>query len=194
MHLTRGYNEKEHYEQAPEDFVYEKLVVAKTYREDCQYAYDANGYIPASMEKKIIEERAVITQADLIFKSTYAMDVRARWGYDPFRISKEVARLYHRHAGLPIKKGSVLKKLFDPQVLAMRSAGLLQYFVKSWWLSEVIDEPLEPIDLRHFVLGFSMFVAGLILGVLAFIYEHYYHAKAKKKIAMKAAIEDENSE
>ncbi len=182
LHLTREYPEKEHYEAAPEDFVYEKLVVAKTYEDDCQYSYDSNGYIPMEMESKIIEEGAVITQADLIFQSTYAMDVRARWGYDPFRISKEVARLYHRHAGLPIKKGSVLKKIFDPQVLAMRSAGLLQYFVKSYYLVEVIDEPLEPIDLRHFLLGFGVYFAGLILSGLAFMYEYFLKGKTNKKI------------
>ncbi len=109
------------------------------YKRDCQFEYGDNGYFSISLEAKMIEEGAVVMQSDLQFYGDYAMKVRKRWGYDPFRISKNVARLYHKHSGLPVQKDTILKEVFDPQVLAMRSGGLLNHFLPRLWLEEDVD-------------------------------------------------------
>ncbi len=156
----------------------------KSYRIGCQYWFDENGYFPVSLESAIINDKAVIMMSDMQFYSNYAMETRRRWGYDPFRISKQASRVYHKHSGLPIQKDSVLKEVFDPQVLAMRSSGIMMSFVPRLWMNEEIEEPLDPIDLRHFLLGLGILAGGLVLSFVALLSERVLHGgqwKLKKK-------------
>ena len=113
----------------------------------------------------------------MIFYSNYQAKTRKRWGYDPFRISKNPARVYPSSSGMPVRKDSILKEVFDPQVWAMRSGGLELHFLDNNYIEAQLDEPLEPIDWRHLMLGNGLLILGLLLSSLAFMNEYFLEGK-----------------
>ncbi len=175
MYFSAGFDESSYYEALPDEgWKYYKWVAARAYRLGHDYSYDEFGFIPKSMEKKLIEEGAnckLVMQTDTAFHSDYALEVRRRWGYDPFRISKNTADVYAFNSGIPIQKDSCLFEVFNQQVWFMRSGGIPDHFMGKIDIEEQLDEPLEPIDMRHVLVGLGMYFIGLLMALLAFLYE-----------------------
>ncbi len=78
---------------------------------------------------------------------------------------------------MPVRKDSILKEVFDPQVWAMRSGGLELHFLDNNYIEAQLDEPLEPIDWRHLMLGNGLLILGLLLSSLAFMNEYFLEGK-----------------
>ena len=174
MYYTRTYNEEATYAAMPwEGWRYEKLVTQRAYDLDHQFSYTPEGTFPIELEQKIIEEGACVLNTNLQFYSTYGMQARERWGYDPFRISKNPARMYDTNSGMPIQKNTILKEVFEPQLWALRSGGIPDYFLDKVWIEETLDEPLEPIDVRHLLLPLGILTAGILIAVAVFLKEFY---------------------
>ncbi len=155
-----------------DEYNYEKKIFYKAMEAETMFSYTAMGDFPLSVDEKIINENAVVIQMDIQFFSQYQAKSRQRWGYDPFRISNSPSRIHHTNSGMPIKKNSILKEVFDPQLWAMRSGGLELFYLQNRYIKEApLGERLEPIDMRHLLIGVGIFLVGLLISGLAFLHE-----------------------
>ena len=97
---------------------------------------------------------------------------RQRYGYLPFRLSKYPTRIHGSHSGFAIKKESVLKALFQPIIMRLTEAVIIEHFSRStsyyYWRSEKEEVPTMPLNLQHMMIGYVMYCIGLFISALIF--------------------------
>ncbi len=177
MYFLRGWDESGSYADLPWDgWKYEKLVAARSYELGLDYPYDEQGFIIEWMEQKMLDG-AVVMITDTQFYSAYALEIRKRWGYDPFRFSKNTARLYAYNSVILMQHDTVLLEVFNMDVMRMRCGGLLEKYKEKVAVDPLLNEELEPIDMRHLLLGLGIYLFILFLSVLVFFNEYFFQGR-----------------
>ena len=106
----------------------------------------------------------------------YSNAARKEFGYDPFRISKYPTRVHAPQAssGMALGKDSALKAVFEPVIMRLREADIIEHYSRStyyYWRPEKEEFPLTALNLRHMVIGYSMYFIGTVISIIIFAYE-----------------------
>ncbi len=120
------------YEALPGDtFKYEKQYARTTYANGYTYQYPKSGGRPERIQRLMIDEGIVILAAGSHSQRFRSRAVRNQYGYDPFRLSKYPTRLSPIHAGFVMDKNSALKTLFEPVIMRLREADIIEQLSRS---------------------------------------------------------------
>ncbi len=139
----------------------------------------------------MIENGDVVVATGEHGMKTYFKYSYERYGYEPFRISKKPAKAYPSLAGIVIPKYSPLKQMFDPVVLSLRQAGIIDQYTRSYyyyWRPESIEDKPKPLNIMHLLIPIGLLVSGLFLSLLIFtikeskIFYAYQWSKTKSSV------------
>ncbi len=106
-------------------------------------------------------------------KATWRKTI-GRYGYNPFRLGTGTVRAYIFHYGTILNKYSALYDLFNPYIMRMRQADIIDHFTRShlwFWQPDPPDDEVHPVGLSHLLMGWGMFGGGVILCIATFVLE-----------------------
>ena len=175
VYFFSQHDESAMHEALPENtFKYEKLYAKRSYENGYQFAYPEDGYEPAHILRLMIDEGIVIFSAGIHELRRNSNKDMKRFGYLPFRLSKYPTRIHPKYAGLVIAKYSALKAIFEPVIMRLNEADIIEHYSRStyyYWKPEKEELPKTPLNLEHMLIGYVIYIIGVAISILAFFME-----------------------
>ena len=104
----------------------------------------------------------------------FQKETLSHFGYDPFRLSREIHPEVLAISGWLVSKHWPLKGPIDEMMIHVKEGGLIDQMEKRTnptWMPKPPIEKLLPIDIQHLVGGILMYAFGLSTALASFIVE-----------------------
>ncbi len=137
------------------------------------------GRLSKEFEQEMLEKKHVVTWlGEFVQKAGYQETLR-RHGEDPFRLSKATISVFPKEVAFLVRKYSPLTPLFHPHIENLRSSGIIDYITLQYtydWQPAPVDDDLKPLGLVHLLIGIGIYMGGVALATLAFLFERCHAA------------------
>ncbi len=175
LYFYRQFDNSATYASLPsETFKYEKLYAKESNENGYSFLFPESGYGPLYIQDLMIKEGIVIYSGGAHHDKLHWVKDRQIYGSLPFRLSKYPSRMFPSHAGIVITKKSALKAIFEPIIMRLIEADIIEHYSRSSYYylwPEKEELPRTPLNLQHMMIGYVIYFIGLLTSVLSFLME-----------------------